>query len=491
MAALFLLATSSSVASGSIQISSSGAILADSHRHVQQAEVPLWAHILKMAKEGLARTHHGVSTLMRSEVRPHSPVARDKVARGKYLDEVMGLMEIGQVNCSSSSETDPTGKLCSLLYGTNSQVAGKLERAVKGLSLRPKSANATEMIVADKDEDKELILLKAAMWDMYFCAKRASPPCDLMTSAEPKIKAAREKAFAALQAIHLHAAPEKAAGLAAVDASAAAATAQPAAAAAAAAVQSPGSLLETEDPMTADKWAAATLDSMITGENVTGKLYDAIHMCNMDVAMQDGMVKLEDDEDGNLKKLKANMLILHECASMPDCETDDQGNVTTTVANCCHPFAPTQEVYAKARNDAYIAYHDIGDDDELAKRTYIKILENVGNTPPGANYMPASKVDIVANLTKEEIIYEPGHPLYVGNETTKKTDELPPIIIEEDNSGSTLMMAIIVVTSVVLAAVGFLVYKTKEMDDKGGSAAAGYDEGWGEGYGEGEGYGQY
>jgi len=480
MAARFLLATSSSVASASIQISSSGAILADSHRHVQEAEVPPWAHILKMAKEGLARTHHGVSTLMRSEVRPHSPVAHEKVARGKYLDEVMGLMEIGQVNCSSSSETDSTGKLCRLLYGTNSQVAGKLERAVKGLSLRPKSANATEMIVADKDEDKELILLKAAMWDMYFCAKRASPPCDLMTSAEPKIKAARDKAFAALNAIHVHAAP-----LAAVDATAATATAQPAAVV----VQSPGSLLEIEP----GQWAATTLDMLITGDNVTGKLWDAIHMCNVDVALEDDMVKLEDDEDGNLKKLKANMLILHECASMPDCETDDEGSPTTTVANCCHPFAPHQEKYAKARNDAYIAYHDIGDADEMAKRTYIKVLENVGNTPPGQNYMPASKVDIVANLTNETIVYEPGHPLYVkGNDTVKEV-QLPPIVIEEDNSGSTLMMAIIVVTSVVLFAVGFLVYKTKEMDDKGasGAGAAGYDEGWGEGYGEGEGYGQY
>jgi len=490
MAACFLLATSSSVASASMQISSSGAILAGSHRHVQEAEVPAWAQILKMAKDGLARTHHGVSTLMRSEVRPHSPVAHDKVVKRKYLDDVIGLMEIGQVNCSSSSESDPTGKLCRLLYGTNSQVAGKLERAVKGLSLRPKSANATEMIVADKGEDKELILLKAAMWDMYFCAKRESPPCDLMSSAEPKIKAARDKAFAALQAIHVHATP-----LAAVDATAAAATAQPAAAA----VQSPGSLLEQPgggsqpagQTMTADKWAAGTLDMLITGDNITGKLWDAIHMCDVDVAMQDGMVKLEDDEDGNLKKLKANMLILHECASMPDCETDDQGNVTATVANCCHPFAPTQEKYAKARNDAYIAYHDVGEDDELAKRTYIKILENVGNTPPGANYMPASKVDIVANLTKEvEVVYEPGHPLYAGNDT-KKEAELPPIIIEEDNSGSTLMMAIIVVTGVVLAAVGFLIYKTKEMDDKGASGEAGYDEGWGEGYGEGEGYGQY
>merc|ERR1719158_1493845 len=100
---------------------------------------------------------------MRTEVRRHLPQALEKGAAGEatdneaalqrqHFEQVLGLLEIGAVNCSepNAASDEITSKLCRILAGPNTQVAGKLERAVKGLSLRPKSPNATEMVVADK-----------------------------------------------------------------------------------------------------------------------------------------------------------------------------------------------------------------------------------------------------------------------------------------------------------------------------------------------------
>merc|ERR1719436_277286 len=63
------------------------------------------------------------------------------------------------------------------------------------------------------------------------------------------------------------------------------------------------------------------------------------------------------------------MLLLHECASMPDCPAE----------RCCSPNQPTQEVYKAARDDAYRAYHNIRHDTELAKKAYLDLIASVSS----------------------------------------------------------------------------------------------------------------
>merc|ERR1719163_2510767 len=113
----------------------------------------------------------------------------------------------------------------------------------------------------------------------------------------------------------------------------------------------------------ASDFATDTLDGILTPPNVTGKLWDAINMFDLDEQLEQDIGKITDDEDGNCRKLRANMLILHECASMPDCPA----------TNCCTPKNPTQAVYIQARNDAYVAYHNIKNDDDLARSAYVDL----------------------------------------------------------------------------------------------------------------------
>merc|ERR1719460_666157 len=103
------------------------------------------------------------------------------------------------------------------------------------------------------------------------------------------------------------------------------------------------------------------MNDLLSTPDVTGKLWNAINMIDMDDVLEKDMGKITDDENGNCKKLRANMLILHECASMPDCPA----------TNCCTPKNPTQAVYIQARNDAYVAYHNIQHDDDLARSAYV------------------------------------------------------------------------------------------------------------------------
>jgi len=369
----------------------------------------------------------------------------------------------------------------------------------------PAVAAATEMVVADKDEENLLGHLKAAMWDLWFCAKRADPPCDPNNMDDPKVKAAREQAFDALHAIHNHAAEEHPAADAAkasdieqskVDETIGASATQSLSQAQLSrreneehpvqnwqvVTQDSSNLMQKvavgQEPVApATEWASSTLDGILTPPNVTGKLWDAINMIDIDETLSSDIVKVTNDEDGNMKKLKSNMLLLHECASMPDCPAD----------NCCTPKNPTQAVYIQARNDAYVAYHEIQHDDDLAKQAYLDLLQNIGGgkkkKKKSEKYYPPGHP-----LHKSTTIYPPGHPLHgtEGQNNTNETVAAPAPPVEE---GSMLLYAIIVVTVVVVLAVGFLVVKTMQMDGGSKGAGGGQEQWGGEGYGEG--YGQY
>merc|ERR1740117_2621038 len=76
--------------------------------------------------------------------------------------------------------------------------------------------------------------------------------------------------------------------------------------------------------------------------------------------------------------MKASLLILHECAAMPDCPGD----------GCCTPNKPTQALYVQAKNDAYIAYHQVQEEGNEEKNKYLALMGNIasGKTttfPPG------------------------------------------------------------------------------------------------------------
>lgn len=506
------------------------------------AENAFWLDVIQKAKARVANTRK-TSKMMRQEVRRHLPFDLERLAKGedasemakrreKNLVKFISLVESGEVNCSApSAAPDPaSGKLCQILFGSNPQVAGKLERAVKGLSLRPRDENTTEMVVSDKEEDNLLSHLKAALWDLWFCAKRADPPCDPMDMKDAKVKAAREQAFDALHAIQSHAEEQSATGdaghnsqtsgtQAASDAALGASTLPQAAAEAAAQVTivpSPAgwtaahpsrqdafaphqaigpngaALLQkaahSQEPTpvaNASEWAINTMNGLLTGPNVTGKLWDAINTMDIDDVLEQDIVKIENDEDGNMRKLKSNMLLLHECASMPDCPA----------TNCCTPKNPTQAVYIQARNDAYKAYHNVQHDDDLAKQAYLDLLSTIGTGEKKTTtyYPPGHPLHKPTTTT----IYPPGHPLHGTenqnntNVTVKKKSAVAPPVEE----GNTLLYAIIALTVVVVLAIGFLVMKTHEADkDAKGGESFGEGEWGGEGYGGGygeESYGQY
>lgn len=489
-AALLQLASAASAAGEPhFQIDASGKVLSAPTRHssrdAQQDDD--WLGMIKKAKERIAHTRslgNKAHEMMRSEAQVRRHVPSEMVDSRQQFEEVLGLLELGEVNCSAPIDTDPiTGKLCRILFGTNPQVAGKLERAVKGLSLRPKNANSTEMAVADKEQEGVLTHLKAAMWDLWFCAKRQDPPCNVLTSDDAKVKAAREQAFDALHAIHTHAEAQQATapgvGLPATLARSDSDTS----------VVAPGSLLQKDEPadetaaadspvptVAATTWATNTLDNMLTIPNVTGKLWDAINMIDMDEELEKDIITVTKDEDGNMKKLKSNMLIMHECASMPDCPG----------AGCCTPKAPTQAIYLQARNAAYTAYHEIQKDDDMAKRAYLEILKNVGNKAPSQKYPPGHPKHVAPT------VYPPGHPLHgtEGGNSTNNTEAAPKEEEKEPpvEEGSWLIYAIGAVTAVVVLAIGFLIFQNSQSGKGKGAAAEWQGE---EQWGEGEGYGQY
>jgi hypothetical protein len=328
------------------------------------------------------------------------------------------------------------------------------------------------MVVADQSEDALLSQLREAMWDLWFCAKRTEP-CDPMSSDEPKIKASRDSAFDALHAIHMHAEDSQ------KDSTATAASAD---------VISPplqaSALLEkaaTEQTPTAQasEWANRTMVGLLNPPNVTGKLWDAIHDCDMDDVLLKDVVTVTNDEDGNMKKLKANMLIMHECASMPDCPGTD----------CCLPKNPTQEVYKQARDDAYVAYHQILEDDDMSKKAYIDILRGIAGEPSTTTYYPPGHP---LHTPTTSTLYPPGHPLHgtehVTNTTnTSNTTEAKTEVVQAEE-GSMLLYALCGVTVVVILAILFLVVQTRDANPPPKAAAA---ESWGGENWEGEGYGGY
>jgi len=463
-AALIRLAISSDTPSD-LQIDASGRVIsqrvidaaAASHAAQDMDGVGSWLEVVRKAKENMARTKN-IAKLVRTEIRSHIPIElasavgggeEAKLQRQKMDKILLGLLESGQVDCSTVKDGDDpvTEKLCRILHGSNTQVAGKLERAVKGLSLRPKSANETEMEVSDPEENKHLTHLKAAMWDMWFCAKRAE--CDPMSTTDPKVKAAREQAFDALQAIHVHA-KDKTAAHEAGDAPKAAL------------------LEETQTPVAnSSKFASKTLDGLLTPPNVTGKLWDSINMLDIDDVLEQDIGKITKDEDGNMKKLKKSMLILHECASMPDCPTKGK--------DCCTPKKPTQAIYIQARNDAYVAYHNIQHDDDLAKQAYLDLLGTIGSGRKGKDYRPPAHPKHHKGHTTT--IYPPGHHLH-GTENqnhpwngTHGTNHTVKVVqMPEAESDDILLYAIVAVTAVVVLAIGFLVFKTNQQESDGATS---------------------
>jgi hypothetical protein len=470
---------------------------------------PAGEHVVQIDATGSQRAAHapaamqaaddGSDRLMRQEVRRHIQEEPEKIE----------FDQLDEVKCPVSHGLDSDSvvqKLCKILTGSNNQVAGKLERAVKGLSLRPKTANATEYEVADKTEEKQLVHLRAALWDLWFCAKRADPPCDPMTSTDHKVEVARQQAVTALQAIRSH--PE--AGLSTTLAPGAATDAEridhvaggsvmpvPEEAAASQSPEGwstarshrsegtaashrqvlagePASLLETkhskDTPVAKDsKFAEDVLTGLLNGDDkkeIQKRLWNAINKMDIQKVLEDDIVKIEDDTDGNYKALKANLLLLHECATMPECPA----------TNCCNPKSPEQANYKEARNAAYQAYHDIQHDTSLAKQTYLDLLSTVASG-------------------KHKDYYPPGHPLYVPTTAAPSTTtaESEPVNVTSDTKvnasappveeGNMLLIAICMVTGIVIIAIAFLLHKTNSMDGKGGGGGGGGEAAWG---GEGE-----
>lgn len=446
--------------------------------------------------------------LMRQEVRRHVQGAPEKIE----------FQQLDEVDCpvGHGSATDSVSRmLCHILTGSNTQVAGKLERAVKGLSLRPKNANATEFVVADRKEEKQLANLKAALWDLWFCAKHVDPPCDPLASKEHKVELARQQAFTALELIHNHPeagmsttlSPDTPADSERIDHMAGGSVmpvpAEPIPNHPSVGWSSPhfhrreipppskniffagqvASLLqtgaiETKDegeetkrkhvmktetanvPVEGSQFADDVLTGLLHGDDkklIQQRLWNAINKMDIQKVLEDDIVKIEDDNDGNYKALQANMLILHECASMPDCPA----------TNCCDPKHPEQQEYKDARNAAYEAYHNIQHDTSLAKQTYLDLLSTVASG-------------------KHKDYYPPSHPLYVPTEAPETTTEEaetttiasnvsskasePAPTVEE---GNMLLYAICAVTAVVILAIGFLLQKTNSMDHSHGQKAGG------------------
>jgi len=82
--------------------------------------------------------------------------------------------------------------MCKMLTGTNTQVQGKLEKAIAALNIEDE---ATENVVTiSKDEDGQMKQLKADYWTLYFCSKKKNPPCIPKKSDDPAIKKARVRA---------------------------------------------------------------------------------------------------------------------------------------------------------------------------------------------------------------------------------------------------------------------------------------------------------
>jgi len=114
--------------------------------------------------------------------------------------------------------------------------------------------------------------------------------------------------------------------------------------------------------------SASIINNMITPPNASGKLLDAINGIDIDNEDQKDMVRITEEKDGNLRKLKASMLLLHECAAMPDCPAD----------GCCTPSGDTHALYTQARNDAYIAYHQAQEEGDASKQAYLDLMGQIG-----------------------------------------------------------------------------------------------------------------
>jgi len=430
--------------------------------------------------------------LLRHEVRRHRQDEPEKI-EAEQLDERSCPVAHGAAGDS------PSHKLCRILTGSNSQVAGKLERAVKGLSLRPQSANATQYVVADKKEEKQLSNLKAALWDLWFCAKRADPPCDPLMSQDHKVEVARQQAFTALELIYSH--PEAGMSTSLSPGSAAdsdrldhiaGGSVMPASEEAIPSMspigwstvhshrrESLSSLLQADSSQVAavgntSGFAEDVLTSLLHGDDKTviqKRLWNAINKMDIQKVLENDIVKIEDDADGNYKALEANLLLLHECATMPECPA----------TNCCNPKSPEQAKYKDARNAAYQAYHNIQHDDSLAKQTYLDLLSTVASGKHKDYYPPKHPLYVPTTEEPETTTEEAAENATVSANGTHVSKHAPPI-----EEGSMLIIAICMVTGVVIIAIAYLLHKTNQMDHDKGDYGHGY-ESWG---GEGE-YGNY
>eukprot|EP00427_Karlodinium_veneficum_P016061 CAMPEP_0169137284 /NCGR_PEP_ID=MMETSP1015-20121227/41444_1 /TAXON_ID=342587 /ORGANISM="Karlodinium micrum, Strain CCMP2283" /LENGTH=207 /DNA_ID=CAMNT_0009202093 /DNA_START=85 /DNA_END=708 /DNA_ORIENTATION=- len=121
----------------------------------------------------------------------HAHSASSKMMRKEDAAEA----SVMQVGLSEDPEcTDPVSKhvICTLLDGTNAEVAHKLTQAISGLNIEDKGVE--DIIAIEHDEDGAMTELKQEFFCLYFCAKQKSPACHPGTSNDKKIKNCRENA---------------------------------------------------------------------------------------------------------------------------------------------------------------------------------------------------------------------------------------------------------------------------------------------------------
>lgn len=385
-----------------------------------------------------------------------------------------------EVDCSATTDVDPISKnFCTMLDGSNWQVSGKLERAVK------KMHSLAIGVGKDVQQDALLQTLQGGLWDLWFCAKRITPKCFPSNSTEEKYQLARHQVWTALAELKKRAGvtptrpPGPRVGIpAAVNMELSARTvgvkdipslSQPVPASKEVkendhvlqhlnlAPAGDASMLQT---LNATEDAINSLSSMLAS-NAVQHLDEAIRKSFVASTETEGVVTLHDDEAGNLKKFKDNLMILHECASMPECPAD----------NCCNPSNPQDEAHATAFRNAYEAFTAIQQDERLEVAAYLDIITAIGTSTtyyPEGHALHTSTTSSAAE-----------HVEKVKVQTKKVIEET---VIEED---STLKTAICVTSALVVISV--LVLIAMSLGGKTGSKGEPPSEveEWGEeGYGE-------
>lgn len=229
-------------------------------------------------------------------------------------------------------------------------------------------------------------------------------------------------------------------------------------------IQRSASALDTNKTINQTEAAIATLNNIIGPPNAQDKIMTAITDALRSDTMKKDEIALADDADGNMKKLKDNLMTMHECASMPDCVTADD-------PNCCTPASPKQAKFIQARNQALEAWGNLDEDIREENKEALEFMKLIAGT---TTYYPI------------------GHPLHVPTpasdvtiETIRKEEKnVTEKVVVEDSGSNVLLIAICVASGVIV--LGVLVLVGMSMGGKtGAGTGAGATEEWGEeGYGE-------